>query len=98
MKRNDYIRDADNDLLFIDGDFVSGDAQVQQAECILRAGKGEIRQYPEIGLNIIRYLGSNLDSTILNNLIVNALKLDGLLGKEVSVERTNKNFKIIFKV
>jgi len=85
--KQDYLSDSNNDLIIQNGDFVQGDATDFQAKIIIYADKGEIRQYPLIGTSINKFLGSNIDENIIDNIISTELAYDNitLTSSEINI-------------
>lgn len=85
--RIDYKSDDTNDLEFNNGDFQQADCTDFQSKIITYADKGEIRQYPLIGASINRFIGSNIDENILNNIISTELAYDNfvLVDSEINI-------------
>ncbi len=49
----DILLDEDGDLLIVNGDFVIGESIDQEVGLILQSNKGEYKEFPTFGLNLI---------------------------------------------
>lgn len=87
MEAIDYLRDDDNDLLFINGDLAIGGSEGQHIEDILICGPGEIRQFPLLGFKLTRFVKSpnNNVERFKRDLTVQ-LELDGYEVNDIDVE------------
>lgn len=54
--RKDFLYDDDGDLLIENGDFAIGLSDDQNVQDILSANKGDYRQYPTVGVELIKFL------------------------------------------
>lgn len=84
----DFMYD-DFDLKITNGDFVIDRADEQHAFIIINSTKGEIRQYPELGVGINLYQGSNLSDQEIISIIETELKKDDIILLEAELERKN---------
>ena len=78
----DLLLTEENDLLIKNGDFVVGESTRQHQNLLLIADKGEFKQYPTVGVGILRYLedynGDNLAREIRAE-----FNKDGMSVKEI---------------
>ena len=81
----DFLTNEDKDLLIINGDFPIGDATREQAETIINASKGELRQFPLTGVEIQKYNGATIDTQAIINLIKRELLADNIVADIVTV-------------
>jgi hypothetical protein len=90
MNNNDILLNGDYDLLYKDGDFVTGDALIQQQALLLSTGEGEWKQSPVTGVGMPGYLNDESEAELFrkvrlqfrnDNLSVTTLKkqTDGTL-------------------
>jgi len=81
MMPNDLILE-DYDLQIKNGDFVVGESTRQHQNLLLLADKGEFKQFPTIGVGILRYLedynGDNLAREIRTE-----FNRDGMTVREI---------------
>jgi len=98
MPKTDFSMDNDYKLLIQNGDFVIQNQELQQANVIIKYSKGEVRQFPLVGVSIDSYVGSTQDKTALYNTITNQLKEDGLLLDAVSAEITSNSITFEIKL
>ena len=57
MASYDY-KSVDGDLVFEDGDLVPHDAQQDHIESIMLMAKGELRQFPLVGVGLFKYVNA----------------------------------------
>tara|TARA_R110002111_G_scaffold140072_3_gene206027 strand:- start:160 stop:462 length:303 start_codon:yes stop_codon:yes gene_type:complete len=76
----DILLDADRDLLFIEGDFNIGNSDEQHVEDILLSSKGEYKQFPLIGIDLLSFINSSL-----------TLNTRQKLEKEISIQLLSDN-------
>lgn len=60
----DYQNTENDDLLFEDGDLVVHDATRQHQEDILIAGKGNYRQFPDVGVDVLKFLDDDTNGDL----------------------------------
>jgi hypothetical protein len=89
---NDILLDSDYDLLESEGDFVTGDALIQQQALLLATGEGEWKQSPVVGVGLDMFL---LDESELEAMrkIRQQFKSDGLLISQLK-KTTDGNLTI----
>jgi len=100
MARKDYkvSNESTFDLLIQNGDFRVEDATRTHAKILIKANKGEIRQYPLLGIAIERYIGSNVDTLIIEDAIREGLRQEGIRIKSLSLVRTLSNIDVELEV
>ena len=99
MKIDIQIDNNTNDLVIQNGDFVIAEADKTQAKFIILASKGEIRQYPLLGVGINRFIGSSIGADILFNTVKNELLSDGLSLDSFNLKNNSGgNVEIDFKL
>lgn len=76
-----------SDLAFDNGDFVLADATRQHQQHNLLAGKGDLRAFPQAGINLIQFLsGETVADTVETQSAVELqLELDGQTIKSVII-------------
>lgn len=84
----------DDDLLIRGGDFVIDDGVRQQAQTIIMASKGGLRNNPLIGLGLNRFVGSSISKATLANIIKNELLKDNISLLDSTITRTNNSFDL----
>jgi hypothetical protein len=97
MERTDILEDADGDELIEDGDFAIGASDGLHVRDLMLDGPGEWRQYPEIGMLIIRYKNAPSNKRIQFESEVRAmLELDGYRVDKIDTSMTEwwKNFTV----
>ena len=92
--RRDYLLTSEHDLYFENGDFKQGDGSGNQANKLLYSAPGENKQFPTLGLNILKYVGSNVPTDIIENAIITGLEAEGLFIEDLSTERTGGILKV----
>jgi hypothetical protein len=93
MSYKDLITDADGDLVFINGDVKIDESDTQHVEHILIADKGQFRQFPLIGVGILRFQNGSINKQALKQSVKLQLESDGYNVRQIVVE-TNENLKI----
>lgn len=76
----DILLGADRDLLFIEGDFNIGNSDEQHVEDILLSSKGEYKQFPLIGIDLLSFINSS-----------STLNTRQKLEKEISIQLLSDN-------
>ncbi|MFK5855371.1 MAG: oxidase [Bacteroidota bacterium] len=94
----DILLDDNFDLMAKDGDFVLGDASLQNQQLILLSHKGEFKETPLLGIGLSNYLLD--DSTIheMHQEIQKQFSIDGMNVIEISGntwESTNINAEYV---
>lgn len=88
IKTKDILLSPDGDLTFANGDFVVGESDEQHIQHILVAEKGDFREYPIVGVGLIRYLNSPNDSSTKTDLqlrIKKQLENDGYSVTDIAI-------------
>lgn len=60
----DFILNENNEPVVENGDFVIESSDGQHIQMILQLEKGELKQYPEIGVGMLKYINSNIDGRL----------------------------------
>jgi phage baseplate assembly protein W len=74
---NDILLDENDDVRIENGDFVIGDSLDQEVGLILRMNKGELKEDPVMGCDLIRLINSNTSEAELKQIIKLQLARDG---------------------
>ncbi len=90
MKRKDILFGLNRDKKHFDlriekGDFVIGDSNLQHAAHIIEAEQGQFRQYPLIGVGVIKMLNSTISGSEKRKIQLQ-LESDGYKAKEIRFE------------
>lgn len=65
----DFLVDSENDLLVENGDLKIGSSDIQNAHHLIRASKGDYKEFPQKGCDIDSYLASvGLEQDIRRNI------------------------------
>lgn len=83
---------VDIDLLktgTIEGDFVISECEQQNIQTIIQTGFNSFKEFPTMGVNILKYLNGSFDPNGLIREIKTELQADGLSNIEVSLNTTN---------
>lgn len=80
MEAQDILLTTDYDLAFSDGDFVISESDNQHIELILNTATGAWKQFPTLGVGIIKYSGSTGQINQLRRDININLKADGYIN------------------
>lgn len=89
----DILLDENKDLRIENGDFVIGESTAQEIELILTAFKGEFKEYPLLGAEIIRKLKSRETTQGIRREINEQLEYDGFDWIDFKIE-DSENFTI----
>ena len=82
----DYLLDpVTNDLQVVNGDFVIGDATLQNQKQLLFASPGMYKQYPAVGVDIMNYLKDENSSDLLRA-IRQQFTTDGMTVKSLAYQ------------
>lgn len=73
---NDLLLDSNQNLLVVNGDFVIGNSLDQNQEDIINYFPGELKQFPAVGVGILKYYNGSIDN--LDSIIRQQLNGDGL--------------------
>ena len=80
---NDILLDDDGDLAIVNGDFVIGESLDQEVAAILQLNKGDLKEFPVLGPNLVQLINSNTSAIELKQLIKTELKRDGKSYQEL---------------
>ena len=75
-----------DDIQILNGDFLVTDSEVQHIEHILSADKGHFRQFPLIGLGILKLNGGSIDKTALKQDIRTQLRSDEYSVRTIEID------------
>jgi hypothetical protein len=82
----DILSDGSGDIqIGTGGDFAIGDCRADMVERLLRAGAGEFKFYAELGVGIVRALGSNGDLNSIKVKLIEDMKRCGIDYKTIEV-------------
>lgn len=73
----DILLDNDDNIRIENGDFVVGDSLDQEVSILLRMMKGELKEDPVLGCDLIRLINGNVTQIELKQLIKLQLARDG---------------------
>jgi hypothetical protein len=80
----DYLIDpVTNDLMVVNGDFVIGDATLQNQKMLLYAAPGAYKQYPTVGVNIFNFLKDDNQADMMRS-IRQQFTADGMNVQELA--------------
>lgn len=79
----DILLDDNNDLKFLNGDFDTGESEMQEVALILQSTQGEWKNEPLLGPNLFRFLKSKESKVAIEKQISIHLAID------------NKDFKTL---
>lgn len=65
----DILLDEDGDLLIVNGDFVIGDTLTQEVAILLQLNKGELKEDPVLGTDLLKKLHSNISKAELQQIL-----------------------------
>jgi hypothetical protein len=82
-KAQDFI--FTDDLVIQNGDFLVDESDTMHIEHILKADKGQFRQWPLIGVGALRLKGASVDRVAISQAIRVQLMADNFLVKSVKV-------------
>lgn len=94
----DFGIDNNYELGIQNGDFLIQNSELQQANVIVKATNGEVRQFPLLGVALDSYIGSTADKSILYNIITNQLASDNLIVDSIEVEINGNNVTFDLKI
>ena len=86
MRKDVLFGDEDGgyELLVKGGDFVIGNADIQNVRHIFTAHPGHYKQYPKIGIGIIDDINSTMDASLLRKIQIH-LKSDGYKSQNIKI-------------
>lgn len=73
----DILLDENDELRIENGDFVIGESIDQEVSLILRMSKGELKEDPILGCDLLRLINSNITEVELKQIIKLQLARDG---------------------
>lgn len=73
----DILLGENDDVQILNGDFVVGESLDQEVGLILRLNKGELKEDPIMGCDLIRLINSNITQPELKQIIKLQLARDG---------------------
>lgn len=79
----DFLQDNGGDLLIKDGDFVFGASDNDHVEDIISAFAGEWKEFPLVGVGIMKYLNSAGSESEMQQVTKQQLKADGYDVKKI---------------
>lgn len=79
----DILLDNDDNLRIENGDFVIGESIDQEVGLILRMNKGELKEDPVMGCDLIRLINSNITEVELKQIIKLQLARDSKSYEEL---------------
>lgn len=82
----DILLDQDGDLIIENGDFKIGYSDNQQQEHILKAEKGEYKEFPEVGVGISQMLSDDRYDEMMIEM-KKQLQYDGMKIKTIRFEQ-----------
>jgi len=82
----------DYDLLIENGDLVVGESTHQHQDLLLLADKGEFKQFPTVGVGILRYL-ETYDTNDLAREIRTEFNRDGMTVSEIKFDGSKIDIK-----
>ena len=80
---NDILLDDNGDLLISGGDFVIGESLDQEVAAILQMNKGDLKEFPVLGPNLVQLINSNTSAIELKQIIKTEFKRDGKSYQEL---------------
>jgi hypothetical protein len=86
----DILLDENGELLFRNGDFVVGPSDKQNIQSILNAFPGWWKQFPEVGVGMMKYLNSTGREQEMQRNIKLQLESDGFTVDSVIIKSTTK--------
>ncbi len=90
----DILLDDDYDLAHKNGDLVIGDSEQQEADLIIQANPGEWRQWPSVGMGIMKYMNGLNDRVKFEADMRAALAADGKKPRMIDTSQGIKNFTV----
>ena len=97
MARNiDILLDSDVDIMFADGDFLTGDSTMQNQYLILATHKGEWKEKPFIGAGLKDMIGDD-DAVYWKHRITEELKRDGMDVKDIKINNGQININAEYR-
>ncbi len=97
MNRQDLQLDNEGDLLIENGDFVIAESDEQHVTHLLQAVKGDYKQFPTTGCNLIDFIKKGESAKKIEHEITTQLKADGYKLTELLLD-SDGNFNLEFDV
>jgi len=91
----DILLDEDGDLLIVNGDLVIGDSLTQEVAILLQLNKGDLKEDPILGTDLMKRLHGNISKAELQQLLKIQFARDNKDYNELKEEiqlRTNENY------
>lgn len=82
----DLIIDPTGDLVFINGDIKVDESDTQHVDHIVVADKGQFRQFPLIGVGILRMINGSPNRQELKQQIKLQLESDGYNVRQIAID------------
>ena len=79
----DILLNDTGDLKVVNGDFVIDESLDQEIGMILQSNKGEYKEFPAFGLDLIRKLKGNISQAELDQILKTEFKKDGKSYQEL---------------
>ena len=94
----DLLMGEDFDLIIEKGDFKVGESTNQHQKLLLLMNKGEIKQFPTIGVGLNGFLLDDADTNELRRAIQEEFEADGMEIRRLSIsEETNIEIDAIYR-
>lgn len=91
--QKDILLDENNDLLIKNGDFAVGESEEQEIKMILQAVKNDYKQFPELGVDLVRQINKSGSERTLKQLIKLNLRADNKEYNKITI----KNGEIVIE-
>ena len=89
MAYKDIITDEDGNIEILNGDFKVLESDSQHIEHILVADRGQFRQFPLVGVGLLRQLNGTKSQQVLRQAIKLQLESDGYNVREIKFDPEN---------
>lgn len=86
INRDDILMNDDEELQFLNGDFLVGVSDQQHVQDIMKANKGNYYQHPLVGLGSKTLINANINRDQLRQDIKIQLKADNYQPLDVSID------------
>jgi hypothetical protein len=93
MEVKDITLDDNLDLIIENGDFKVSDSDMQHIELICLTDVGHWKQFPLLGVGIMKYIASSGQQDALKRAINIQLASDGYKVNQILVKGTNEDFE-----
>lgn len=87
----DFILNSEGDLQIKNGDFFIGDSEAQDIELIVKSFKGEWKEHPRNGAEIIKLVKSRATETKIKRDVNEQLSNDGFRQIEINIQYPDVN-------